>query len=344
MAAPSARLGLALFGLGRAGTIHAHNVVSNPETELLYIVELDLEKARAWAAAHSPTTKVVASAEFESVFADPAVRAVVVASTTSTHEAIIRAAIAKKTPVFSEKPIAATVDSTLAVCKAAMAADVPLFCGFNRRLDTHFVAAHRRREELGKLMVIRSTSRDHPSVCPMSYIRVSGGQYVDQTVHDLDVLMWIAGERPHTVFAVGHAFADDIREIGDTDTVMVTLQFPSGCMATCDNTRRAVYGYDCRLEILGEKGMLSMENPRPEAVTMWKEDGALASPMASHFSSRFASAYAAELSHFVDFLSGRVERLRITAEEAYAAVKVSKAAADSFKSGQPVRISWEEEQ
>ena len=175
---------------------------------------------------------------------------------------------------------------------------------------------------------------------PIEYIKISGGQFVDQTVHDIDTCMWVAGERPHTVYATGFAFYPDIAAVPDTDTVTVNLQFPSGAMATIDNTRRATYGYDTRLEVYGDKAMVTLENVRASAVTVHSAEGEVKDCIFDHFSSRFKDAYYSELDHFIAFLQGRASTLRITADEACAAVRVSQAAAESFRLGLPIKLVW----
>ena len=168
------------------------------------------------------------------------------------------------------------------------------------------------------------------------------------------------------MFAVGHAFYPDIAAVPDTDTVMINLQFPSGVMvrgldvfcffayrqpscllnfhlfqATIDNSRRATFGYDTRLEVYGDKAMVTLDNLRASAVTVHSADGENKDCIYDHFSSRFRDAYYSELDHFIDYLSGKETRLRITAEEAYAAVRVSQAAADSYRLKKPIELKWD---
>jgi myo-inositol 2-dehydrogenase/D-chiro-inositol 1-dehydrogenase len=165
--------------------------------------------------------------------ADPNVHAAMCASTTSTHEGIIRACFQHKKPCFTEKPVAETVERTMEVCKLSTQTGVPLFCGFNRRSDEQFLDLKRRIDAgvHGRTMMIKSCSRDYPTNCPLAYIKISGGQFVDQSVHDIDICMWIAKEKPHTVYAMGASFYPDIAAVPDTDTVTINLQFPSGAIA-----------------------------------------------------------------------------------------------------------------
>jgi len=313
--------------------------------KILYIVEADVAKAQKFVDSHEELKgkcTVLKAEDMEKALTDPNVHAGMCASTTSTHEGIIRACFKHKKPVFSEKPIAENVERTVQVCNLSTECGVPLFCGFNRRSDSHFLDLKKRvdRGDVGRPMMIKSTSRDFPSNCPIEYIKISGGQFVDQTVHDIDTVMWVVGERPHTVYSMGHAFYPDIADLRDTDTLSLSLQFPSGVMALIDNTRRATYGYDTRLEVYGDKAMVSLENVRESAVVMHSEKGETRDCIYDHFSSRFKDAYYSELDHFIDYLQGRAKKLRITAAEAADAVKVSQAAAESFRTKLPVTLKW----
>ena len=335
-----------LFGLGRAGTIHANNLIHHPLASILYIVELDTKKAQAFVDSHADALsqcKVLSPQDMNKALTDANVHAAMCASTTSTHEGIIRACFEHKKPCFTEKPVAATVERTMEVCKLSTSTGVPLFCGFNRRSDTQFLDLKQRVDSgvIGRPMLIKSTSRDYPTNCPLEYIKISGGQFVDQTVHDIDICLWIAKELPTTVFAMGTSFYPDIAAVPDTDTVTVSLQFPSGAIATIDNSRRATFGYDTRLEVYGDKAMVTLDNLRPSAVTVHSEEGEVRDCIYNHFSSRFKDAYYSELDHFIAYIQGREQKLRITAEEAYAAVRVSQAAADSYKQKKAVNLTWD---
>jgi myo-inositol 2-dehydrogenase/D-chiro-inositol 1-dehydrogenase len=334
-----------LFGLGRAGSIHANNMLNHPLVRILYIVEADTVKAQQFVQSQDKlrgTCLVLHADEKDKALSDSNVHAAMCASTTSTHEAIIRACYQFKKPVFTEKPVAETVERTLEVCKLSTELNVPLFCGFHRRLDSQFMDLKKKVDSgvIGRPMIIKSTSRDYPTNCSVEYIKISGGQFVDQTVHDIDMCMWIIGERPHTVMAMGHAFYPDIAAVPDTDTVTLMLQFPSGVMATIDNSRRATFGYDTRFEVYGDVAMVTLENLRPSAVVVHSESGEVRGSIYNHFATRYHDAYYSELDHFIGFLQGREKKLRITADEAFAAVKVSQAAAESFKRKEQVKLNW----
>jgi myo-inositol 2-dehydrogenase/D-chiro-inositol 1-dehydrogenase len=149
-------------------------------------VELDIAKAEKFVEEHDQlrgTCQVLSPEQRDTALADPLVQAAMCASTTSTHEAIIRACFAHKKPCFTEKPVAESVERTMEVCKLASEVGVPLFCGFNRRSDTQFLDLKRRVDSgvVGRPMIIKSTSRDYPTNCPLEYIKISGGQFVDQT-------------------------------------------------------------------------------------------------------------------------------------------------------------------
>src|SRR5206468_3009447 len=201
-------------------------------------------------------------------FADKAVGAVVIASATDTHVDLAIAAARAGKAIFCEKPIdldLARVDRCLAEIEKAR---VPFFIGFNRRFDRSFAAieAAVRAGEIGKVEMAVITSRD-PGPPPAEYLKVSGGLFRDMMIHDLDLARWLLGEEPVEVYAQASCLVDPaIGQAGDIDTAAVVLRTRSGAIAQISNSRRAVYGYDQRIEAFGSGGMLRAENRTPTTV------------------------------------------------------------------------------
>lgn len=253
-----------LLGAGRIGQVHAKNVVARNDARLYAVV--DVHRPAAAALAEATGAKLFDSAD--AALADPAVDAVMICTSTDTHvELILKAAKANKS-IFCEKP----VDLDLAKVNACLAdvnkAGVPLLMGFNRRFDPTFKALRDRikQGELGELESIKITSRD-PEPPPPAYVKVSGGLFRDMMIHDLDMARYLLPEEPTQVFATGSVLVDKaIGAAGDVDTAMVILKTPSGRLAHIDNSRRAAFGYDQRIEAFGQKGMLQAGNPTPTAV------------------------------------------------------------------------------
>lgn len=328
-------LHFAQFGAGRIGVIHAANLASNAATQLRYIIDVNAAAATALAAKHGAQVSDVATA-----LSDPAIDAVIIASSTDTHADLIVAAARAGKAIFCEKPIDLSlrrVDQCLAAVKKAK---VPMLVGFNRRFDPSFAALHARiaRGDIGNVEQVIVTSRD-PGLPPLSYIKVSGGQFRDMTIHDFDMARWLLGEEPVEVFAYGSCLVDPaVGKAGDTDTVMVLMKTASGRQAHINNSRRASYGYDQRLEVHGAKGRLMAGNRTPTTVEL--ADGANVSadkPM-YFFLERYAEAYRAELEAFVDAVLHK-KPMPVGAADGRMAIVLAEAALKSLKTGRAIKVS-----
>jgi myo-inositol 2-dehydrogenase/D-chiro-inositol 1-dehydrogenase len=214
-----------------------------------------------------------------------------------------------------------------------------MFVGFNRRFDPSFAALHARiaRGEIGAVEQVIISSRD-PGLPPISYLKVSGGQFRDMTIHDFDMARWLLGEEPVEVFAYGSCLVDPaVGKIGDTDSVMVLLKTASGKLAHINNSRRATYGYDQRLEVHGAKGRLLAGNR--VATTVELADGAAVTTEKPlyFFLERYADAYRAELAAFVDCVVNK-KPLPVTAHDGRMAIVLAEAAVKSLKTGRAVRV------
>lgn len=331
------RLGVAVFGIGRAGQIHCGNVLANPRLNLQWIIEEDLSLAQKYMVDQKvTTTKVIKAAEMKLAVEDPNVDFVIVATPTKTHSAIVTSSLRAKKAVFCEKPVANSVEETHACYDEAEKARKPLFCAFQRRFDPSMGSIRQRILDgsIGKVHMIKTCSRDGQMPGP-EYVRTSGGIFHDSTVHDIDMVCWLAGEAPSTVYATGHAFIPYIKEAGDVDTVAVTLKFPSGVIGIIDQSRHAVYGYDQRLEVFGEKGMLVTENVRPTTTIHLDGSGIHGDRVEDFFPTRYREAYKRELDHFADVVEGKAELLH-QRKDAILTMQVAAACAESNHQGQVI--------
>lgn len=325
---------IALFGAGRIGQVHAVNIAEHKETRLYSVIDPHQEGAIALAAKYGAKVQ-----SCEEAMADPEIHGVLIASATDTHADLIEQAARAGKTIFCEKPVhldlARVRDclATVATCK------VPLFVGFNRRYDPQF----RRVRELlaagsiGKAESLVITSRD-PSPPPANYVKVSGGMFRDMTIHDFDMARFIIGEDPVSIYAQGSNLVDPaIGEAGDIDTAFVVMKFPSGAMATIVNSRRSGYGYDQRLELHGAKGLLTAKNIHENAVELWGEEGCVAAKPEHFFLQRYAAAYIAEWSHFVDVLAGRAVP-ECSGNDGAQALYLADKALESLHSGREVKL------
>ena len=328
-------LTLAQFGAGRIGSIHAANIAAMPGVKLRYVVDVNAAAAKKLAAAHG--AKVSTEKE---VFADREVDAVVIASSTDTHARLAIAAAKAGKAIFCEKPIDLDLKKVDACLREVRKSKVPMFVGFNRRFDPSFAALKARvdKGELGNVEQVVITSRD-PGPPPLAYLKVSGGLFRDMTIHDFDMARWLLGEEPVEVFAWGAVLVDPRvkTEANDIDTAMVMLRTKSGRMGTIVNSRRAVYGYDQRIEAFGEKGMLRAENLAPTTVERFGGDATSADNPWPNFQTRYTAAYAAELTSFIQSVE-RKKPAEIPPEDSRRVLLLCEAAAKSSQTGQPVRV------
>src|SRR5215831_15843695 len=245
------------FGAGRIGAIHAGNVAAHPDAQLWIVVDPDRAAADRLAARYG--AQVGSQTE---ALADPAINAVVIASSTDTHADLVEAAARAGKAIFCEKPL--DLDRRRAKACAAVAEEcrVPLMVAFNRRFDPNFarLESELRGGRIGRPEIVSITSYD-PAPPPIEFVRRSGGMFRDMMIHDLDMACWLLGEEPVELFAAASVMVDPaIGEAGDFDTAVVTLRMKSGALCQIANTRRAVYGYDQRIEVLGSKGGILAEN------------------------------------------------------------------------------------
>jgi myo-inositol 2-dehydrogenase / D-chiro-inositol 1-dehydrogenase len=322
------------FGAGRIGAIHAANIAASGRARLAYVVDPNAKAAKALAERYGARVGTV-----EQVFKDKRVDAVFIASSTDTHADLAVAAAKAKKAIFCEKPIDLSL-RRVDWCVAAVAkAKVPMFVGFNRRFDPSFRALKDRLDkgEIGPVEQVVITSRD-PGLAPLAYLKVSGGQFRDMTIHDFDMARWLLGEEPVEVSAFGSCLIDkQVGKIGDFDSVMVLLRTRSGRLCHINNSRRSVYGYDQRIEVLGAKGRLSAGNRMPTTVERADAESVSVDKPLYFFLERYAEAYRAELTAFLDaFESGKP--MPVGPADGRQALVLAEAALESAKSGRRVKV------
>lgn len=325
---------VALFGAGRIGKIHAANLAAQAGVRFKYVVDVNQEAASALAVQHGGS-----SATVEAALADPAVKAVVIASSTDTHaDLILRSAAAGKA-IFCEKPVDLTIERARACAAAVKEARVLCMLGFQRRYDPTFNAVKTRLAagEIGTPELLVVTSRD-PGPPPVSYIKVSGGIFKDMLIHDFDIFRWILDDEALSVHATGSCLVDPaIGEAGDLDTAVVTIRTAQGRLCQINASRRAAYGYDQRFEVLGSKGMLQAGNHKPTEVTAYGPVNVSVDKPEDFFLERYRHAYAQEMAHFFDALSHGTP-LRTTVHDGLKALELAEAATLSWREGRVVTL------
>jgi myo-inositol 2-dehydrogenase/D-chiro-inositol 1-dehydrogenase len=322
------------FGAGRIGAIHAANIAAHPEARLCTIVETDRAAAERLAGRYGAVLRDEAEA-----LADPAINAVLIASSTDTHADLVEAAARAGKAIFCEKPLDLERRRAAACAAVAEQCGVPLMVAFNRRFDPNFARLEReiRAGRIGRPEILRITSYD-PAPPTIEFVRRSGGMFRDMMIHDLDMACWLSGEEPVELFATASVLVDPaIGEAGDVDTAVVTLRMPSGALCQIANTRRAVYGYDQRIEVLGSKGGISAENVIESTVVFSGAEGVVSDKPLPFFLQRYAEAYRRELDHFITVVSSGAAPL-VGAKEGIRALALADAAAQSASSGRLMKL------
>ncbi len=328
---------IAVLGCGRIGRMHADTIVAHPRAELAMVYDIHAPSAQEVGERHG----VPVAAAAAEVFAAAEVDAVLVASATATHVDMIEAAVAAGKAVFCEKPIDLNLDRVNLCAERVHAAGVPIQIGFNRRFDPGHRAAHDAcaAGEIGALHQVIITSRD-PAMPPREYYESAGGLFRDMTIHDLDLARFMLGDEPVEVVAVADRLIDPalMVELDDYDTAMVILRTEKGSQCTINNSRAAVYGYDQRVELMGDKGMLISDNRRAHGLRRYSAamTGA-AAPFQHFFIERYAEAFMAEIGAFVDAVeTGREPEVGF--EDGRRALILAEAAYLSLAEGRMVRV------
>jgi myo-inositol 2-dehydrogenase/D-chiro-inositol 1-dehydrogenase len=262
----------------------------------------------------------------------------VICSSTDTHTPfIIQAAEAGK-HIFCEKPIAANLTRIDEALWAVEKAGVKLMIGFNRRFDPNFQRVKQAIEqgEIGTPHIMHIISRD-PAPPPIAYVKVSGGMFFDMTIHDFDMARFLLGE-VETVYATAGVMVDPaIGEAGDVDTAVITLNFANGAIGTIDNSRKAVYGYDQRVEVFGSAGAARTENWYPNAVTFSGATQIVRDLPLNFFMDRYIVSYQNELAAFVQCIANDTPS-PVTGQDGRAPVVIALAAMQSYREQRPVSL------
>jgi myo-inositol 2-dehydrogenase/D-chiro-inositol 1-dehydrogenase len=296
----SKNLQIAVIGAGRIGKIHAQNIATRlPGAQLAGVADVDLaaaqQLAEQWHAGSG-------TRDYRELLRQPSVDAVAICSATNTHARIIEEAAAAGKHIFCEKPIDLDVKRIQQALDAVEKAAVKLQVGFNRRFDPSFAKLKElvAAGKIGTPHLLRITSRD-PAPPPLSYIRVSGGIFLDMAIHDFDMTRFMTGSEVEEVYAVGGALIDpEIGRAGDVDTCLVTMRLKNGMLASIDNSRQAIYGYDQRVEVFGSGGMVSAANRTPDSHVYLNAEGAHSAKPQHFFLDRYQESYVLEMQAFVD--------------------------------------------
>ena len=331
-------INVGIIGAGRIGKVHAETLAYRlPQANAAVIADVNEEAARA-AAVRFGIGRVAGSAA--EIFADKSIDAVLICSSTDTHsELVVQAAEAGK-HIFCEKPI----DHTLARIDRALAAveraGVKFQVGFNRRFDANFARVRQAvvSGEIGTPHLMHIVSRD-PAPPPISYVKVSGGMFLDMTIHDFDMARFLIGDEVEEIYtAAGVRVDPEIGKAGDVDTAVILLRFRNGVVGTIDNSRKAVYGYDQRAEVFGSAGAIATANVHPNLAVVSTAANVRRDLPLNFFMERYTESFANELRGFVEAVV-EDKPTPVNGHDGRVPVVMALAARKSYEEGRPVKLS-----
>jgi len=331
------KINIAVIGTGRMGSVHTRNLARLiPEADLVAVCDIRLEVAQA-VADELGIQRVIK--DYHELLEDKDIEAILIATSTDTHAFIMKDVAAAGKHIFCEKPLALNLVDIDAALAAVGKAGVKLQVGFNRRFDKSF---QRVREivasgEIGHPCILRVTNRD-PELPDMEFLRVSGGMFLDMTIHDFDMARFQVGE-VEEVYATGSVLIEPaLKEFGDIDTNVVALKFANGAVGAIDNSRQAVYGYDQRLEVFCTNGTAMADNEAESTILKGDPDGFHSARPPHFFMQRYAPCYVDEVRQFLECVRDD-KPTPVTGQDGRAAVVLGYAAWKSFRENRPVKVS-----
>jgi len=332
------QLRIGVIGSGRIGKLHADNLVNRvPGAKLEAVSDVNLQAAKDLANKHG-VTKVFD--DYNQLLTDPEVDAVFICASTDMHYPISIAAAKAGKHIFCEKPIDHDLGRIEEVLAEVKKAGVKYQVGFNRRFDRNFKHVRKIVQDggVGDVHIVKVTSRD-PEAPPLSYVKSSGGIFMDMTIHDFDMVRYLTGSEVEevSVFGAGLVNPDIIKE-GDVDTCIISLRFKNGALGVIDNSRQAVYGYDQRIEVFGSKGCITADNERANNTVHYTAASVTMEKPLWFFLERYNEAFVEETRSFVDACLNGTE-VEVGAFDGLQPVKIAIAAQKSYEQGgAPVKV------
>ena len=329
------RIKFAILGMGRIGKVHADTIQANSNAEL--------------AAIHDPINNEINRLQkryscqqmsIDDITNNDQIMGILICTPTDTHVDLIKRFLYTKKAVFCEKPLDLNLRKVKKLVQLVSESKSQVMLGFNRRFDPHFakLKAHLTKKEIGVIEQITITSRD-PNPPTIEYIKQSGGIFKDMAIHDLDMAVFLADEKIHSITALGSNFVSKkIEQAGDYDTATILMRTISGKQISIINSRRATYGYDQRVEVHGSKGSLKVNNPTLSEIELAKEAGTTKDRLHHFFMTRYIDAYKNQIDYFVDCIKKR-SMPKPDSYDGYYALYLAENALKSAKTGRTVYLS-----
>lgn len=332
-------INVGIIGAGRIGKVHCESIMRYVKSATVKAIADPFltDETKDWAKGLGVNEFYT---DYHKILEDKDIQAVLICSSTDTHSTISLEAIAAGKHIFCEKPIDHDVNKILEVKKALENSDVKYQVGFNRRFDHNFKAARKAVEggQIGDLNILKVCSRD-PGAPPVSYIKVSGGIFLDMTIHDFDMVRFMSGSEVEEVFAYGAVLVDPaIGEAGDIDTAVISMKLANGAIAVIDNCRRASYGYDQRVEAFGSLGQVTISNDSESTAVVSDANGVHGEVPLNFFLERYMGAYVEEVSEFIDCVVND-KPVTVGLDCGLQPVLIGIAAKKSLETGVPVKIA-----
>lgn len=332
-------ISLGIIGAGRIGKVHAQSIMNHITSARLKTIAdpfmNEETEASLRALGVSDCTK-----DYKKILNDPEIDAVLICSSTNTHADISLEAIAAGKHVFCEKPVSQDIAKIREVMEKLKGTKLKYQVGFNRRFDHNFeaVRAAVANGDVGDVHIVRITSRD-PAPPPPEYAAVSGGMFLDMTIHDFDMVRYLTASDVVEVFANGAVLVDPlIGKAGDIDTAIISLKMANGALAVIDNSRKAVYGYDQRAEVFGSKGQASVSNDTNSSLILSSENGIHAEKPLYFFLERYMASFTKEVRMFVQAIEQDCP-VPVDINDGLQPVLIAAAALRSLKEHRPVLLS-----
>ena len=331
-------LNIGIIGAGRIGRVHLESISYRVPNAVVKAVADPFMNDETKAFIEGFGVKEIYT-DYKKILADPEIGAVLICSSTDTHASISIEAIEAGKHVFCEKPVDQTIEKILDVKKALEGKDLKFQVGFNRRFDHNFAAVRAAVENgtIGETHIVKITSRD-PAPPNPAYIKVSGGIFLDMTIHYFDMVRFLSGSEVEEIYVNSAVLVDPaIGEQGDVDTAIITMKLANGALAVIDNSRKAAYGYDQRAEVFGSKGMVATANDTLSTAVVSDENGVTGEKPLYFFLERYMESFAAEMRDFVDSVVND-KPVKVGIEAGLQSVLIGLAAKKSVEEHRPVKL------
>ena len=330
------KVNVGIIGAGRIGQLHANNILNSELLCLKAISDITLD--------HLSGTNIEENVKMitnhpEEIFTNNDIDAVFICSSTDTHVDFIKKAALAGKHIFCEKPVSFDLNDTKSALKVVEESGVLFQAGFNRRFDKNFRNVYETIQagKIGEPHIIKVSSRD-PGPPPEDYIKRSGGMFMDMTIHDFDMMRFLSNNNVVDISVKAGNLVDPVfKKFDDVDTAIITLTFENGTIGVIDNSREAVYGYDQRIEVFGNKGVVSADNVRQTNVQLSTKNGTYLENPKHFFLDRYKDAYVDEINQFAQsILNGTA--LPCTGDDGYQAELLAYAARLSWKENRTVIV------